>query len=147
MYKTTNPSDDLLELEQPAISKALKVVTALQRQEKIEEVLDNFDFIKVNKVMIFLNWPWASSKGVPSLKLIIERANELLQSLAVKELTYTQEHMKASHASEDEHSWHMSVQTGGFEATRFGGRNEEGEWENFSLAFHVSNYRTEEFDE
>lgn len=48
-------------------------------QEKIDYILDRFDFEKVKKVMDALEWEW-QDKGVPELWDLRERARELLKS-------------------------------------------------------------------
>lgn len=47
--------------------------------EKIAEILENFDFEKVHNVMTFLNWKWATSKhGVPKYYELIKSAEKML---------------------------------------------------------------------
>lgn len=46
----------------------------MDKQKAIENIIENFDFDKVHKVMTFLNWGWATVEegGIPSIgKLII----------------------------------------------------------------------------
>lgn len=47
---------------------------------EIEEVLKNFDFEKVRKVMVFLDWKWhgEGEPEIPSIYRMIERSRELL---------------------------------------------------------------------
>lgn len=55
-----------------------------EKERRIEEVLDNFDFQKVLKVMRLLNWKWATKNGdlkVPSLYQIMSTANMLLNDV------------------------------------------------------------------
>ena len=50
-------------------------------EEKINEVLEEFDFDKVQKVMNFLKWKWADNNdtmSIPSHYRIIEEAKRLL---------------------------------------------------------------------
>ena len=53
------------------------------KEELINEVLDNFDFERVHKVMTFLNWKWISlSEGtneVPSLAKLVRTAQQYLE--------------------------------------------------------------------
>lgn len=37
-----------------------------KQQEIVDEIMDNFDFEKVHKVMVALNWGWHGN-GVPGL--------------------------------------------------------------------------------
>lgn len=50
---------------------------------KIEEVIENFDFVKVHKVMESLNWTWANNKKsknkIPSIKRMKKRVRELYE--------------------------------------------------------------------
>jgi len=50
-------------------------------QEQIDDILDNFDFDKVHKVMVFLNWKYGGS--VPTVSELKENARGLLKE-AVK---------------------------------------------------------------
>ena len=83
------------------------------KQELINEVLDNFDFERVHKVMTFLNWKWISlsedTNEVPSLAKLVRSAQQYL-SMAYDGLE------KIEH---NEHSY--MVGCGGFEvwAKRF----------------------------
>ena len=52
-------------------------------EEKIDEVLEEFDFDKVHEVMNFLKWKWVDnndSMSIPSHYRIIEEAKSLLYS-------------------------------------------------------------------
>ncbi len=49
--------------------------------DTIAEIMDTFDFEKVQKVMSFLNWRWAGADaGVPSIVQIRSTAHNLLTS-------------------------------------------------------------------
>lgn len=54
--------------------------------DKVEDVLDEFDFHKVQKVMEFLEWKWAKSDGVPTVGELRKRARNLLRDSASKAL-------------------------------------------------------------
>jgi hypothetical protein len=72
----------------------------------IEEVLENFDFIKVHKVMEALDWKWVggdTQDGVPSVYRLIKKAEELLKD-CVNEI----EHRNTNT---------LVLSTGGFKAT------------------------------
>ena len=70
------------------------------RIEAIEDILDEFDFHRVQKVMDFLDWQWATAvDGVPSVGEMRRQARKLLEF---------------AHAHSDKPSY--SVATGGFEA-------------------------------
>ena len=52
-----------------------------QRNAMIAEIMEDFDFKKVHKVMTFLDWKWAIGKGertVPSVYRLIKQAEQLL---------------------------------------------------------------------
>lgn len=49
---------------------------------KIEKVIENFDFVKVHKVMESLNWTWATKKKknkIPSIKKMKKHVRELYE--------------------------------------------------------------------
>ena len=52
----------------------------------LNEIMDNFDFEKIRKVMVALNWKWAGAKGdengVPTIDEIKQGAANLLWDLA-----------------------------------------------------------------
>lgn len=48
--------------------------------EKIENILDNFNFEEMHKVMTFLNWTWYNDK-VPTIDELKEKAKALLNRL------------------------------------------------------------------
>lgn len=53
----------------------------MSEEEKIIEVLENFSFYKVQRVMDFLNWKWIDTNGtfaIPSYYRMIEMAKDLL---------------------------------------------------------------------
>ena len=51
-------------------------------QNKIDEILDNFDFVKVHKVMEHLDWKWSTENGVriPTIQELRVEARGLLKS-------------------------------------------------------------------
>lgn len=82
-------------------------------KELKKEVLDNFDFEKVHRVMEFLNWTWSTKKKkekIPSIKKMKKHAERLIED-AIKGLK--------KHGADQ-----YSIATGGFEAYAFYG--EEG---------------------
>jgi len=75
----------------------------------IDDIMDDFDFIKVQTVMEALNWQWAG-KGVPSIKQLKETAVYLLKGAAELRLgDYLESH------------WEQGIinSTGGFQATAY----------------------------
>lgn len=45
----------------------------------IEEVIENFDFVKVHKVMESLNWTWVNKNKIPSIKKMKKHVRELYE--------------------------------------------------------------------
>lgn len=49
-------------------------------QEKIEEILNGFDFVKVQKVMKFLDWKYYGEDEIPSIYKLTKMAKDVLES-------------------------------------------------------------------
>jgi len=94
----------------------------LTKEEHIKNIIDNFDFHKVNKVMTFLNWTWAGSSKSPSISQLKVKATELLNDIC--DDYYDNEYWEFA-----------SVGSGGFEATRYE--------DHIGLEFVVSGWSTE----
>ena len=45
---------------------------------KIDEIISEFDFIKVHKVMTLLNWTWYNTNGVPKIGYIVLKTKQML---------------------------------------------------------------------
>ena len=69
-----------------------------QRDELIKEIIENFDFIKVHKVMIYLEWGWHDGE-VPTIGKLVLRSKEMLKE-----------------AYDKSKKNHYFVETGGFKA-------------------------------
>jgi predicted NUDIX family NTP pyrophosphohydrolase len=78
-------------------------------EDMIDEIMEEFNFAKVQDAMFHLNWKWAGTmKGIPTMDELRERAQELLESAAKSRLgDYIDEH----------HELGIVCQTGGFKAT------------------------------
>jgi hypothetical protein len=100
------------------------------QQDKIDEIMDEFNFYRVQLVMVHLEWKWFDTNGVPSIGDIRRAARGLLNMLALRPA-------KSG-------PWEHSTMTGGLSATRWGNTDEYGAWENFSLQFVLEDWRTEE---
>ena len=91
----------------------------MSEEEKIIEVLENFDFDKVQMVMDFLNWKWIDTNGtfaIPSYYRMIEMAKDLLY-----------------HCKNNENET-VTISTGGFVAHK----NKDKDGENvYSLSFVI----------
>jgi hypothetical protein len=60
-----------------------------KQQDALDNIMDNFDFDQVHKVMVFLNWKWANgngSLGVPEKYELRGEARRLLK-MAIEEKT------------------------------------------------------------
>jgi hypothetical protein len=72
--------------------------------EEVEDILDEFDFVKVQKVMEFLEWKWCQAEeGVPRLGELRKSARRLLNEV----------HYKASKGLPGDE---VMLATGGFKA-------------------------------
>lgn len=65
----------------------------------IDKIIEDFNFGKVHRVMLALNWRWATTNGVPSIDNLMTRAQEILCDV--------------SKMGTD-----CSIETGGFKATK-----------------------------
>ena len=57
------------------------------RDAMIKDIMENFDFIKVYKVMEYLKWEWYGCNGVPSIYLLFNKAEALLKEAYAKNTT------------------------------------------------------------
>lgn len=48
----------------------------------VAEIMDNFDFKKVQKIMTLMDWKWASIRSVPTEEDLRKSALRFLQSVA-----------------------------------------------------------------
>jgi len=59
-------------------------------EKKISKILDNFDFERVHKAMIALEWNWymgTCGEGIPSVGALKKAARELLSDAWMKKTT------------------------------------------------------------
>lgn len=76
---------------------------------KIENIMDNFDFYKVQKTMKLLQWEWAS-KGVPDVKDIKEEAYRLLVDAAYEKTTIATGGLRATYDSDGGEDTYISLE-------------------------------------
>ena len=78
-------------------------------EDMIDEIMEEFDFGRVESVMLYLNWKWGmSTYRIPNIDELRERAQELLESAAQSRLgAYIDTH----------HEVGIINATGGFKAT------------------------------
>lgn len=50
-------------------------------QELIDNILDEFDFERVHKAMVALNWQWHNTDGVPTIGDLRRTARDLLRTV------------------------------------------------------------------
>jgi len=104
-----------------------------KQQQKLDEIMDEFNFGKVAKVMEFLKWKWVGV-GVPCEAEIRKKARMRLQELIC-------ENNKNPNKRSD---WQKAFFSGGIYAAHFGGTDEKGPWENLELKFVLEHFTTEE---
>jgi hypothetical protein len=93
----------------------------LTNQEAIEDLLDKFDFNKVQKAMEVLNWKWSSAEyGIPSIYELRKTARRLLKDAYENGVT--------------------EVSTGGFSAKYDGNSKEKWLYLEFKLTFASTFY-------
>lgn len=51
-------------------------------KDAIDEILNYFDFERVHKAMVALNWRWEEIEGVPSVGALVNKARSMLESVA-----------------------------------------------------------------
>lgn len=92
-------------------------------EQRIESIMDYFDFAKVHKVMEFLDWKWATLDGagmeIPDVGTLRKRSRELLRDAFGKRCT---------------------ISTGGFTAIYREGIENDIPWVNLELHFAVETY-------
>lgn len=74
-------------------------------QYKIDQIMDNFDFNKVHKVMIATDWKWVFTDGVPTEAELRQQARKMLKEVSTKNIT------------DDIGDYYIS--TGGFTVTKY----------------------------
>lgn len=104
----------------------------MKKEKKINEIMDNFDFEKVNDVMTKINWTW-SNKGVPSI--------EQLKELALDMLNTAYDGVLKDETTKPHESYHAAC--GGFEATAMKGN--KGKVKYLSLHFYVTQWSHSEW--
>lgn len=67
----------------------------IEFENKLEEIIDNFDFDRVHKVMEFLNWNWVSCDGVPTIGKLVTTVQKEFRR-AFEEVLQSKEGLKMS---------------------------------------------------
>lgn len=94
-------------------------------QVDIDEILDNFNFVKVHEFMELINWTWRD-EGVPPICSLYECAKEVLV-----EACYN------SYNDTENKDINYTVETGGFFARAWDGG------QRFELRFNLESYGNE----
>lgn len=79
---------------------------SVEQIQSMDEVMDNFDFEKVQKVMDCLKWSWGHESQIPDIYEIRQFAKRLLADA----------YIGLSHLIEDKS---LTLSTGGFTATAY----------------------------
>jgi hypothetical protein len=99
-------------------------------QNKFDEILDNFDFEKVHRVMKLLNWEWmVSVGGVPEIQDLKAEVRARLKEVYTNAKTLKRET--------------YLTYCGGLKVQYSSGKDEAGDWESFEVDFVLENWRTE----
>jgi len=78
-------------------------------EDMIDEIMEEFDFVKVERIMFHLNWRWASEyKRTPNIDELKEAAEERLRDAAESRL---------GNFIDEYHELGITSATGGFKAT------------------------------
>lgn len=82
----------------------------------MDEIMDSFDFDKVNKMMCAVDWKWASSEeGIPDQYELRKEARRLMKQAIIGE----------------------DSGTGGFRAWVTDGKDNDGPWTRLHLSFGI----------
>jgi hypothetical protein len=87
-------------------------------QHQIDNIMDTFDFKKVKSIMRYLKWKWNDEESSPDEYEIRSHARHCLKE-AAKNAGYA---------------------TGGFQAYKVEGRDENGPWVRLSLSFGLETF-------
>ena len=52
-----------------------------RKQEFINDIMDNLDWVKIQSTMRFLNWTWSGDDEPPSIHRMMECVRELIEGL------------------------------------------------------------------
>lgn len=99
--------------------------------EQREEVLDNFDFEKVAKVMRYLDWTWAGNEEPPSVYQLIKQSTSMLNDAYISVMEMYKKGKKEAY---------MNIQTCGFSATA---SYYENQGLCLNLEFVIASWKTE----
>lgn len=104
---------------------------ARKKDDMINEIMAWFDFDKVQKVMVGLDWEWYD-EGVPTIQLLKEAALERMES-AIQQVL--------SPNNKEHHDIGWISNSGGFKATAW--KSKKGKLKKVRLEFIVSDWDSE----
>lgn len=116
------------------MSSTMRGVIGLQEkfQSLIDDVMDNFDFHRVHKVMKFLNWKWAFAEdGVPEVWELKKEARRLLSDCLYEMIKH------------GEDNW--TIATGGFRVKATNYKDSDVEDDDFHLGLQLT-FELEDWD-
>ena len=79
-----------------------------KQQDALDNIMDNFDFDQVHKVMVFLNWKWANMNGglnVPEKYELRSEARRLLKMAIEEKTTVSTGGFIAEYTEKEESRW------------------------------------------
>ena len=86
----------------PILGKKYNLLTKVE-QNKIDNIMDNFDFQKVGAAMKYFQWKWSGAKnGVPDIWEIKENAKRLLVDAAYSKVTIATGGLRAVYEKDEE---------------------------------------------
>jgi hypothetical protein len=77
----------------------------MKKEDLINEVMDEFDYDKVQRVMEFLNWDWASVNGVLSVGDLKRMSRILLISCINGAMAYKKDYSASTGGFKAEATW------------------------------------------
>lgn len=103
-------------------------------RSKIDSIMENFDFDKVQSVMDYLDWKWVGTKnGVPDVGEIEESAKRMLIDAAFEETTISSGGLKVTYENDSENQGDPFIQLEfiltdceGFDERYFDERKDDG---------------------
>jgi len=103
---------------------------ARKKYDMINEVMAHFDFVQTQLVMMALNWKWAGSKEVPTIRELKEEAENHLNSAIEQALS--------PNNIDEHHEVGWISASGGFKATAW--KNEDNTLARIQLEFIVADW-------
>ena len=103
-------------------------------RNKIDNIMENFDFDKVQSVMDYLDWKWVGTKnGIPTIDEIRDEAKRMLIDAAFEETPISCGGLKVTYENDDENPDDPFIQLEfiltdceGFDESEFDERKDDG---------------------